>query len=163
MKRGLDQRPARPGTVLGISRSKIHVGLDDPPIDVKVYNHHIGRRLGERVGQGEDGIVRVDPLTGDMESVVTVEAGEIAHGPELLPGNDWLIFAIASSVSAWDESRIVAQSLTAGVTPFTAQRTRDGTVMVGFFVALVLVHCVRQVVRSRLKSACTAISVTINN
>ena len=53
----LDARPARRGTMLGISRSKVHVGLDDPPVDVKVYSHHIGQQLGGgRVGQGRDGM-----------------------------------------------------------------------------------------------------------
>lgn len=50
----LERRPARRGTVLGISQSKVHVGLDDPPIDVKVYHRHIAAQLAARVGQGDD-------------------------------------------------------------------------------------------------------------
>lgn len=54
--RPLAQRPARRGTVLGISRSKVHVGLDDPPIDVKVYLYHLAEQRGERLVQGRDGM-----------------------------------------------------------------------------------------------------------
>jgi ribonuclease R len=52
----LADRPARPGTVLGISHAKVYVGLDEPPIDVKVYTDHVARQLGIRVGQGRDGM-----------------------------------------------------------------------------------------------------------
>jgi ribonuclease R len=52
-----DDRPARRGTVLGISHTKVYVGLDEPPIDVKVYADHVARQLGGvRVGQGRDGM-----------------------------------------------------------------------------------------------------------
>ncbi|MEM9595939.1 MAG: RNB domain-containing ribonuclease [Acidobacteriota bacterium] len=51
-------RSPRTGTVLGISRSKVHVQLDDPPIDIKVYHRHLeGRRKDgrrDRVRQGRD-------------------------------------------------------------------------------------------------------------
>ena len=50
----LDRRPRRRGTVMGVSRSKVHVALDEPPIDVKVYIHHLQRRHGGRVAQGRD-------------------------------------------------------------------------------------------------------------
>ncbi len=56
LQRGPDERPARPGTVLGISRSKAHVGLDEPPIDVKVYLYHLSGQRGYRVSQGRDGM-----------------------------------------------------------------------------------------------------------
>jgi len=49
------QRPERRGTVMGVQRDKVHVQLDDPPIDVKVYFHHLAaqggpvRRTGDRL------------------------------------------------------------------------------------------------------------------
>ncbi len=49
-----ERRPRRRGTVMGVSRSKVHVALDQPPIDVKVYISHISRQLGQRVTQGRD-------------------------------------------------------------------------------------------------------------
>jgi ribonuclease R len=39
-------RPVRAGTVMGVTASKIHVALDAPPIDVKVYVGDAGRALG---------------------------------------------------------------------------------------------------------------------
>jgi ribonuclease R len=39
------QRPLRPGTVMGVTSSKIHVTLDSPPIDVKVYVYDAGKAL----------------------------------------------------------------------------------------------------------------------
>jgi ribonuclease R len=38
--------PARPGTVMGITSSRIHVELDDPGLDVKVYLRDLGAFLG---------------------------------------------------------------------------------------------------------------------
>ncbi len=41
-----DRRPLRAGTIMGITSSKIHVTLDAPPIDVKLYVADAGRALG---------------------------------------------------------------------------------------------------------------------
>ena len=65
----LDRRPRRRGTVMGVSRSKVHVALDEPPIDVKVYIHHLSRRLGRRLAQGRD---RVTLREADGTRRVTV-------------------------------------------------------------------------------------------
>jgi ribonuclease R len=40
------ERPARSGTIMGITGSKIHITLDDPPIDVKLYVADAGRVYG---------------------------------------------------------------------------------------------------------------------
>ncbi len=40
------ERPARTGTIMGITGAKIHVTLDDPPIDVKLYVADAGRVYG---------------------------------------------------------------------------------------------------------------------
>ena len=39
-------QPWRRGTIMGLTRSKIHVQLDDIGIDVKLYRHHLERILG---------------------------------------------------------------------------------------------------------------------
>ncbi len=39
-------RPARGGTVMGIQGAKVHITLDDPPIDVKLYLFDLGKALG---------------------------------------------------------------------------------------------------------------------
>ena len=50
-----DARPARRGTVMGVSRDKVHVLLDDPPIDVKVYARHLEKqRRDGPLRQGRD-------------------------------------------------------------------------------------------------------------
>jgi ribonuclease R len=40
-----EARPARPGTVMGVTASKIHITLDDPPLDVKLYVADAGKAL----------------------------------------------------------------------------------------------------------------------
>lgn len=61
-----EDRPRRRGTVMGVSRSKVHVTLDEPPIDVKVYVHHVQRRLGRRVAQGRDRMTLRDLSAGGV-------------------------------------------------------------------------------------------------
>jgi ribonuclease R len=39
-------RPPRRATVMGLSRNKVHVALDDPPLDLKLYLRELGRVLG---------------------------------------------------------------------------------------------------------------------
>ncbi len=38
--------PARRGTVMGITSSKVHVELDEPGLDVKVYLRDLGKARG---------------------------------------------------------------------------------------------------------------------
>jgi serine/threonine-protein kinase len=68
-------------------------------------------------GQGSKGIMRVPANGGKPEMVVSVKTGELAHGPQLLPDGQTLLFTLATGVSAaeradrWDKARIVAESL----------------------------------------------------
>ncbi len=39
-------RPVRKGTVVGLTGAKVHVELDDPPVDVKLYLYDLGKALG---------------------------------------------------------------------------------------------------------------------
>jgi len=52
LKRPRDE--GRIGTVMGVTRSKLHVQLDDPPIDVKIYLSHLEDQLGHRLEAGRD-------------------------------------------------------------------------------------------------------------
>jgi ribonuclease R len=56
--RGMTQpeRPARRGTVLGITASKLYVALEEPPLEVKLYAQDLSRALGEPVELGADGV-----------------------------------------------------------------------------------------------------------
>src|SRR5204862_7593730 len=51
----------------------------DPPFGV------VWDATGILVGQGQKGIVRCSPRGGAAEQMVTVQPGEQAHGPQLLP------------------------------------------------------------------------------
>lgn len=47
---------ARAGSLMGLTRRKLHVRLDDPPLDVKVYLHHLEDQLGHRLRVDDDGV-----------------------------------------------------------------------------------------------------------
>ena len=64
------------------------------------------------VGRADDGIWRAPGAGGALEPVLSVNAGEYAHGPELLPGGEWMLFTLCRSVRGWSNASIVAQSLT---------------------------------------------------
>ena len=46
----------RPGSLMGLSKRKLHVRLDEPPLDVKVYLHHLERQCGHRLRVDDDGL-----------------------------------------------------------------------------------------------------------
>ncbi len=66
-------------------------------------------------GQAE-GIVRVSANGGTPELVVPTEAAERVHGPQMLPGGEWVLFTLtsASGQTRWDQAQIVVQSLESG-------------------------------------------------
>jgi eukaryotic-like serine/threonine-protein kinase len=68
------------------------------------------------IGQGRAGILRVSSSGGKPETVVTMKPGEIAHGPQVLPGSDAVLFTLSTSASAsgWDSAQVVVQSLKSG-------------------------------------------------
>ncbi len=59
-------------------------------------------------GQGAKGILRVSENGGEPEVVVGMEEGEQARGPQLLPGGEWLLFALRGSGSWWREGPMAA-------------------------------------------------------
>jgi Tol biopolymer transport system component len=65
------------------------------------------------IGQGPLGIWRVSANGGNLERIVTLDAGQRAHGPQLLPDRRSLLFTLARTAS-WDEAQIVVQSLDSG-------------------------------------------------
>jgi serine/threonine protein kinase/Tol biopolymer transport system component len=64
----------------------------------------------------QQGIFRVSANGGNKEAVVKVKSGEIAHGPQLLPGGDALLFTLAdaSVPDRWEKAQIVVLSLKSG-------------------------------------------------
>jgi eukaryotic-like serine/threonine-protein kinase len=67
-------------------------------------------------GQGGKGIMRVSPNGGLPEVVVAVKDGEVAHGPQLLPDGQHVLFTLASGSASdrWDKAQIVVHSLKTG-------------------------------------------------
>ena len=52
---------------------------------------------------------------GTPEVLIPVEAGQLAHGPQMLPGGEWLLFTLRpAAASSWDDAQIVMQSLATG-------------------------------------------------
>lgn len=59
-------RPRRLGTVMGITQSKVHVALDAPPIDVKLYIRDVGRsRAGAWLEARHEGVELFDTKAGE--------------------------------------------------------------------------------------------------
>ncbi len=64
-------------------------------------------------GQGSKGIMRVSPDGGTPDSLVSVKDGEMALGPQVLPGGRHVLFTLATGTAPdrWDKARVVVQSL----------------------------------------------------
>ena len=78
-------------------------------------------------GLGERGIFRVSADGGAPEVLIEMDStkGEMAHGPELLPDGETLLFTLRSGGS-WDEAQIVAQSLSTGERRVLVNTGTDG-------------------------------------
>lgn len=59
------RRPVRQGTVMGLTRRKAHVLLDEPPLELKLYAHHLEQQLGASLRLQEDGAAFVREDTGE--------------------------------------------------------------------------------------------------
>ena len=77
-------------------------------------------------GQPE-GIMQVPSASGTPELLIPVEAGERLHGPQMLPGGEWVLFTVlAAGQTSWDAAQIVAQSVTTGERTVLIDGGRDG-------------------------------------
>ena len=63
-----------------------------------------------------EGIMRVSANGGTPEVIVATERGAQAHGPQMLPGGQWVLFSLTrgSGDTRWDVAEIVAHSLGSG-------------------------------------------------
>jgi eukaryotic-like serine/threonine-protein kinase len=68
------------------------------------------------IGQGPGGVKRVAASGGKPEQLVTVKDGELAHGPQMLPGGKHMLFTLASGAAAdrWEKAQIVVETLGTG-------------------------------------------------
>jgi eukaryotic-like serine/threonine-protein kinase len=79
-----------------------------------------------RYGKGSDGIWQVSPNGGAPTRSIAVGQGELAHGPQLLPGGKWILFTLRPSTQdSWDQAQIVVQSLTSGERTVLIEHGRD--------------------------------------
>ena len=77
-------------------------------------------------GQGSEGVWRVPGTGGTPEVVITVEDGDQAHSPQMLPGGEWVLFTLRpAGVSVWDAAQIVVQSLVTGERVVLIEGGRD--------------------------------------
>jgi eukaryotic-like serine/threonine-protein kinase len=67
-------------------------------------------------GQGSKGIMRVSANGGSPEVLVRVNDGQEAHGPQLLPGGQHVLFTLATGTAfdRWEKARVVVQSVSSG-------------------------------------------------
>ena len=63
---------------------------------------------------------------GAPEQLIAVEEGEVAHGPQMLPGGEWVLFTLRpAGTSTWDEAQIVVESVTTAERVVLIQGGRD--------------------------------------
>ena len=79
----------------------------------------------DEAGKGAAGIWRVSGESAKPEHVVKVEAGQIAYGPQLLPGGRAILFTLTARRGAWDTAQIVIQSLDSGRQDVVVERGAD--------------------------------------
>ena len=64
-------------------------------------------------GQGSEGIWRIPASGGAPENIIKVDEGQLAYGPQTLPGGRMVLFTLAQGVE-WDDAQIVVESLDTG-------------------------------------------------
>ena len=79
---------------------------------------------GQSVGSGA-GIWRVSSEGGKPEHLVKLEAGQVAQGPEMLPGGRAIVFTLARRADLGNTPQIVVQSLDSGTRHVVLERGAD--------------------------------------
>jgi ribonuclease R len=68
-------RPERVGTVMGFTSSKVHVSLDEPPLDVKLYLRDLGKQRGDKwLDVTDEGAALRERVSGESRSEVAAAA-----------------------------------------------------------------------------------------
>jgi Tol biopolymer transport system component len=68
-------------------------------------------------GESGKGIMRVSANGGKPELLVSVKSDELAHGPQMLPGGQAVLFTLAATGTdsdRWDRAHVVVQTLKSG-------------------------------------------------
>jgi serine/threonine-protein kinase len=92
------------------------------------------------VGLGPKGIVRVSANGGKPETIISVKSNEFAHGPQVLPGGDEVLFTLAtgSGGDRWDKAEILVQSLKSGQRKTLIRGGSDARFVAGGYIIYVL-------------------------
>ena len=77
-------------------------------------------------GAGADGIWKIPASGGTAKQVIKMSDGEFAHGPQQLPGGEWILFTLTTRARLWDAADIVVQSLISGERKVLVSGGRDG-------------------------------------
>ena len=82
--------------------------------------------------QGTRGVLRVSADGGTPAVVIDVKGREQAHGPQLLPDGEHVLFTLATGTGAsrWDNAQIVVQSLKSGARKTLVTGGTDGRYLV---------------------------------
>ena len=107
------------------------------PLDQRPMGMHWADDDSIYIGRANHGIWRVPASGGQPELFVELKEGEFAHGPELLPGGEWVMFSVARGVRAWVDGSIEAQSLKTNERRVLVQRGRDARYMKSGFLTYV--------------------------
>ena len=75
-------------------------------------------------GRGSDGIWQVSGAGGTPTQLIAVEDRELAHGPQMLPGSEAVLYTVAGS--GWDAAQIVVEQLATGDRTVLIDGGRDG-------------------------------------
>ncbi len=63
---------------------------------------------------------------GTPEQLIAVEDGEEAHGPQMLPSGDAVLYTLALGTRQWDAAQIVVEDLATGERTVLIDGGRDG-------------------------------------
>jgi eukaryotic-like serine/threonine-protein kinase len=84
-------------------------------------------------GAGETGIWQVSANGRAPKRIIAVENGQLAHGPQLLPDHDHVLFTLAKGAD-WNDAQIVAQSLSTGTRTVLVPQGTDGRYVDGGYL-----------------------------
>ena len=88
--------------------------------------------------------MRVSANGGKPELLVSVKSGELAHGPQMLPGGQVVLFTLATGTgAAWDKAQIVAQLLRSGERKTLVEGGSDARFLPPGHIVYALVSCPR--------------------
>ena len=75
-----------------------------------------------------EGVFRVSADGGTPQKIVRLNAGEIVHGPQLLPDGDHVLLTITTATGAdrWDKAQVIAQSLSSDARTVLIEKGADG-------------------------------------